>query len=214
MKMTLLFKKIIEKIEGKNEKMCRICNDTTCEVDDHWIKPCQCKGTILWVHHNCLKKWIEYSNSTLCTTCNTSYTIKYDESNIFFMEKIIYNKWFIAFLSFYFMSVLYFILFKFSVYWNKIHSFQLIDWFYITRTISVSSILIYVTVYYFLEYLDKNLLENIELPDELLNHYQSMTIFGVTSIPNIIRKIIVNLLSKPVKSSQDFQILDFQSLND
>ncbi|XP_053407856.1 E3 ubiquitin-protein ligase MARCHF5-like isoform X2 [Mercenaria mercenaria] len=46
-----------------------------------WVKPCRCRGTTMWVHQNCLQRWIDEkqkgnSNAKVaCPQCNTEYII-------------------------------------------------------------------------------------------------------------------------------------------
>ena len=64
------------------EKECRICY-TTLSKDNMMINPCLCKGTMRWVHHSCLKKFIQISGSYNCPQCNLNYSITniYDGSS-------------------------------------------------------------------------------------------------------------------------------------
>lgn len=44
-----------ETIEGIKSAHCRICLENGTEL----IQPCGCKGTVAYVHSECLKEWIE-----------------------------------------------------------------------------------------------------------------------------------------------------------
>lgn len=51
---------------------CRIC----LEDDLPFVHPCKCKGSSGNVHHECLAKWIEESNSKSCEICHQEYLLK------------------------------------------------------------------------------------------------------------------------------------------
>lgn len=57
-----------------NMDQCRIC----FEEDGDLISPCNCSGSIEYMHPMCLKKWIKSSNSNKCEICNTVYDPPYD----------------------------------------------------------------------------------------------------------------------------------------
>ncbi|XP_052221887.1 E3 ubiquitin-protein ligase MARCHF5-like [Dreissena polymorpha] len=68
--------------EEDNRRSCWVCFAT--DEDDRealWVKPCRCRGTTMWVHQNCLQRWIDEKqkgNSTTkvsCPQCNTEYII-------------------------------------------------------------------------------------------------------------------------------------------
>ena len=48
-----------------------------------WVAPCKCKGTAMWVHQECLQKWIDEkqkgdaSRLVRCHQCHTGYRYKY-----------------------------------------------------------------------------------------------------------------------------------------
>ena len=63
------------------ELECRICY---LSKDPHsLIHPCLCKGTMKWVHHDCLAKFIELSGNYQCNGCLLTYSV----------EKYYNNKW-------------------------------------------------------------------------------------------------------------------------
>ena len=41
------------------KKSCRICYENHNLSKNPLLYPCKCKGTIKWVHHECLIKWIQ-----------------------------------------------------------------------------------------------------------------------------------------------------------
>lgn len=62
---------------GRGEILCRICKeDGTLE---ELSAPCNCSGSIRWVHSTCLKRWIEsrtdFDNYDKCEICNYPFKI-------------------------------------------------------------------------------------------------------------------------------------------
>lgn len=51
---------------------CRHCYESS-EESSKLLKPCNCKGSIEFIHFNCLKEWIEHNNTDVCDVCKTSY---------------------------------------------------------------------------------------------------------------------------------------------
>uniref|UniRef100_H2YLS6 E3 ubiquitin-protein ligase MARCHF5 n=2 Tax=Ciona savignyi TaxID=51511 RepID=H2YLS6_CIOSA len=65
-------------------KSCWVCFGS--ELDDAnavWIRPCRCRGTTKWVHHNCLMRWVDEKQKghsytkVHCPQCNTEYVISF-----------------------------------------------------------------------------------------------------------------------------------------
>lgn len=61
--------------------ICKICLET--ELDSHkMIFPCKCKGTLKFVHEECLKTWLVSLNTDInepsCELCKTAYIMHYD----------------------------------------------------------------------------------------------------------------------------------------
>uniref|UniRef100_A0A914CNT2 RING-CH-type domain-containing protein n=1 Tax=Acrobeloides nanus TaxID=290746 RepID=A0A914CNT2_9BILA len=50
---------------------CRICLDDTGTSE--LISPCNCRGTMEFVHRECLDKWYDVSGETVCGTCLGEY---------------------------------------------------------------------------------------------------------------------------------------------
>lgn len=48
---------------------CRICY----EDEDELITPCQCDGTMAFVHKECIERWIEISNRETCELCHAAF---------------------------------------------------------------------------------------------------------------------------------------------
>ena len=79
-------KKIIIKNKNINEKksnliltnikknICRICYNEEEEESNPLIQPCQCTGTMKYIHYKCLKKWIE-TNSYIIIEKSNIYSI-------------------------------------------------------------------------------------------------------------------------------------------
>ena len=56
--------------------MCRICltEDTPYnDVDDPLISPCDCSGTMKYIHYQCLKNWLESKQESKTTEYAFSY---------------------------------------------------------------------------------------------------------------------------------------------
>lgn len=57
--------------------MCRICND----LDGPFVRPCKCRGSIAFVHIQCLQRWIKSPHARLhcyhCELCGEQYNIEF-----------------------------------------------------------------------------------------------------------------------------------------
>lgn len=80
-----------------DEKQCRFCLDTYDYDFNSLINPCNCNGSIKYVHIKCLFKWI-YSNldepHEICNMCKCYYTYSIntlEEANTSFNKYIYYN---------------------------------------------------------------------------------------------------------------------------
>ncbi|XP_044735741.1 E3 ubiquitin-protein ligase MARCHF2-like [Chrysoperla carnea] len=47
--------------------VCRICQSNTCR--ERLISPCNCKGTLAYVHLSCLERWLNQSSRSYCELC-------------------------------------------------------------------------------------------------------------------------------------------------
>lgn len=47
--------------------VCRICHTNT--VNEGLISPCNCKGTLAYVHLSCLERWLNESSRNYCELC-------------------------------------------------------------------------------------------------------------------------------------------------
>jgi len=70
-------------------KECRICLDTVNQSS--MISPCDCKGTMLYVHRNCLEKWRTEKPSAYqkCTECKFTYILQLKRLNFLTFQQII-----------------------------------------------------------------------------------------------------------------------------
>jgi len=64
----------------KDLHLCRICLSDDSQGD--LVSPCECKGTIAYVHESCLLKWRTLHHTTVrqdvCQMCMTAYRVKGD----------------------------------------------------------------------------------------------------------------------------------------
>lgn len=72
---------VINKCFTRNKKNLGEMNDlATCRIclqsDGTLIEPCACKGSVAFIHSDCLEKWIKVKkNSTFCELCKTNYKL-------------------------------------------------------------------------------------------------------------------------------------------
>ncbi|CAI2323719.1 unnamed protein product [Caenorhabditis sp. 36 PRJEB53466] len=65
--------------QGLNDsslKICKFCFGTEDDSQLTFVHPCRCKGTIHWVHNQCLEMWFTKANSVqklMCVQCKTKY---------------------------------------------------------------------------------------------------------------------------------------------
>lgn len=50
---------------------CRVCQ----EGGENMLSPCDCNGSIKYIHEECLKKWVKISKNKICPNCLGSYNI-------------------------------------------------------------------------------------------------------------------------------------------
>ena len=62
--------------EGNQDKQesdsCRVCMESS-EETSQLIKPCNCKGSVEFIHFHCLKEWTDHSHDNVCGICKTKY---------------------------------------------------------------------------------------------------------------------------------------------
>lgn len=60
---------------------CRICHCAESPTNGlvELISPCYCSGSLRWVHHSCLQRWLDATNTYKCELCKFpfSMSIKY-----------------------------------------------------------------------------------------------------------------------------------------
>ena len=64
------------------QKECRICFETTNQ--NQMLSPCDCSGTMAYIHSYCLKKTIELNVEEICRICDqkwNGFTIVYKNNN-------------------------------------------------------------------------------------------------------------------------------------
>lgn len=65
------------------DRTCRICRGEAT-TSQPLLHPCKCRGSIRYIHQDCLLEWLKHSNKTTkkCDICNTPYKFKtiYDPS--------------------------------------------------------------------------------------------------------------------------------------
>ncbi|CDW86378.1 ring finger membrane protein [Stylonychia lemnae] len=64
----------IRKLSSMNLKECRICFLTNNQ-EDILNNPCQCKGSMSFVHEQCLVKWITQQNIRICELCKSPFNM-------------------------------------------------------------------------------------------------------------------------------------------
>lgn len=55
--------------------VCRICRCEGTE-DAPLFHPCKCRGSIKYIHQECLESWLKHSHKERCDICNAPYTFK------------------------------------------------------------------------------------------------------------------------------------------
>ena len=81
----------LEDIPLDQNNVCRICLSNENSAKNPLISPCQCKGTMKWVHFTCLQSWlqekVEMTEDELvliyiwkelkCELCKTTFKLNY-----------------------------------------------------------------------------------------------------------------------------------------
>ena len=178
-------------------KVCRICfeeiknnskisknSNNSNNSNNLIISPCKCKGSIRWVHHNCLLKWIKISKKKYCQSCNYNYDIIFESDN--FLHN---NITIISILSYFLFSVLSFFIYN-LIYKKKVLSRLTYTSFYHSLKIQI---IIFCFLFIGLKFLPNyqailnNLLEDIYLT----NHFYYNSIFDFCYyFYKIIKKIL------------------------
>ena len=60
---------------------CRICHEETETDDNRLFRPCDCSGSLAFVHRQCLNRWIIKDDATVretdCHLCKQPYSVDY-----------------------------------------------------------------------------------------------------------------------------------------
>lgn len=120
---------IIEKYPEEGDKFdsddqeCWICYDK--DKNEPMIQPCNCKGDMKLVHHDCLKVWLVEKSATgatgkklTCSVCKEEYKVVSDGSIFWTPNKVQFRAWAQTFLVIATMATLPVILF---FVWHRIH---------------------------------------------------------------------------------------------
>lgn len=89
----------------ETNKICRICFEEDNLIN--LISPCNCKGSIKYIHTKCLADCIKNMNSTKCKVCNTFYNTKKNytsndyENDVFKIDSFIVSLLFSIILTFF-----------------------------------------------------------------------------------------------------------------
>lgn len=111
--------------EDSGEKICKICHSSE-EDESRFAHPCKCKGSLKYIHTECLNEWIKLTNTKKCDICN--YPFKFQKK---FKIDTPRN-----------LPIKYVILFIFKVLWSAVFNILcfLFFMFKITIVIGVNSI--------------------------------------------------------------------------
>ncbi len=192
------FKMLLKRIRNKLEKSCKICADTEC-INDTWIKPCGCKGSLLWCHENCLKTWIKYSDSKCCNICKKSFHIEYKNPYLIYVKK--YVPYITYQLSIFLLAYIVFIT-----------SFKTKEYFIITLAIIIRKFLIlvylyYVLIYYLIKSFNKDIIGQLEFHPFSFD-YLSDFLLVLSEIHKINKLVIFNKFLR----DSSYKILNYESL--
>lgn len=58
-----------------NSKDCWICYDSERQDAGPLIQPCQCRGDVSAVHHNCLRRWLVEVKYKIFSFCRGTYHV-------------------------------------------------------------------------------------------------------------------------------------------
>jgi hypothetical protein len=58
---------ILEQLELKME--CRICQQSDQTNDNSLVSPCDCRGSVGFIHQKCLEHWVKVSEKLTCDLC-------------------------------------------------------------------------------------------------------------------------------------------------
>lgn len=78
---------------NQENKFCRICYDSDhSNLNKGLITPCNCQGSVKYIHEDCLKTWItvhfkDEGGQAKCEICNFVYKMKYETIKIYSSNK-------------------------------------------------------------------------------------------------------------------------------
>jgi len=83
----------IDTNNSQQKRQCWVCfgtdQDETQDQDVIWVCPCKCKGSMKWVHEDCLQRWIDekqkrvHSLRVSCSQCKTNYILSFPPASRF-----------------------------------------------------------------------------------------------------------------------------------
>ena len=59
---------------NQKQRECRFCLEK--DTEDKLLCPCNCRGTMGGVHHECIKTWLKQKGARKCEVCNTKLKVK------------------------------------------------------------------------------------------------------------------------------------------
>ncbi|XP_061409522.1 E3 ubiquitin-protein ligase MARCHF3 isoform X1 [Lethenteron reissneri] len=59
---------------GSESPFCRICHEGSAQ--EELLSPCECTGTLGWVHRSCLEHWLAASNTSYCELCHFQFLVE------------------------------------------------------------------------------------------------------------------------------------------
>lgn len=71
-------------VGSANFPVCRICQTTS--ASEILISPCNCKGTLAYIHLSCLECWLNQSGRNYCELCSFRFVLH------FFFGLLLLNK--------------------------------------------------------------------------------------------------------------------------
>ena len=63
------------RVRPRNDDVCKYCRQSQTS-DKPLFYPCKCSGTMMYVHEDCLKRWLETSQSNKCEVCGFIFRFK------------------------------------------------------------------------------------------------------------------------------------------
>ena len=65
-------------MSGPRPPECRFCLEPQADLANPLIEPCPCKGSVRFVHRNCLKRWVQLdpaTNGRACSICRLPFEV-------------------------------------------------------------------------------------------------------------------------------------------